>query len=163
MKYQGPPLWSTGQRSWLQIQRSGFNSRRYQIWEVVGLERSPLSLVSTIEELLERKSTGFGLESREYGRWDPSRWPRGNRYSQKLTLISSTSGGRSVGLVRSRTQAKEFSFSFLYQVSWEFVKLCAIIWSAVQRRGGSLFLHKYQIPFWTLIEQRWGHLLALLV
>jgi hypothetical protein len=34
----------------------GLDSRRYQIfWEVVGLERSPLSLVRMIEELLERK------------------------------------------------------------------------------------------------------------
>jgi hypothetical protein len=33
----------------------------------VGLERGPLSLVSSIEELLGRKSSGFGLESREYG------------------------------------------------------------------------------------------------
>jgi hypothetical protein len=33
----------------------------------------PLSLVSTIEELLERKSSGSGLESREYGRKDQSR------------------------------------------------------------------------------------------
>jgi hypothetical protein len=50
------PLWSSGQSSWLQILRSGFDSQRYQIfWEVVGLERGPLSLVSTIEELLERK------------------------------------------------------------------------------------------------------------
>jgi hypothetical protein len=39
----------------------------------VGLERVPLTLVSTIEELLERESSGFGLESREYGRRDPSR------------------------------------------------------------------------------------------
>jgi hypothetical protein len=39
----------------------------------VGLKRGPLSLVSTIEELLERNSGGFGLESREYGRRDPSR------------------------------------------------------------------------------------------
>jgi hypothetical protein len=47
------PLWSSGQSSWLQIQRSGFDSRRYHIsWEVVVLERGPLSLVSTIEELL---------------------------------------------------------------------------------------------------------------
>jgi hypothetical protein len=31
-----------------------FDSRRYQIfWEVVGLERDPLSLVRIIEELLE--------------------------------------------------------------------------------------------------------------
>jgi hypothetical protein len=39
----------------------------------VGLERGPLSLVSTIEELLERKRSGSGLESREYYSRDPSR------------------------------------------------------------------------------------------
>jgi hypothetical protein len=33
----------------------------------VGLERGPLSLVSTTEELLERKSSGSGLENGEYG------------------------------------------------------------------------------------------------
>jgi hypothetical protein len=63
-----PPLWSSGQSSWLQIQRSGLDSRRYQIFrEVVGLERGPLSLVSTIEQLLGRKNSGSGLESRAYG------------------------------------------------------------------------------------------------
>jgi hypothetical protein len=72
-----PPLWSIGHSSWLQIQRSGFDFRQYQIfWEVVGLERGPLSLVITIEELLEWKSSGSCLENREYGRRDPSRWPR---------------------------------------------------------------------------------------
>jgi hypothetical protein len=46
----GPPLWSSGQSFWLQIRRSGFDSRRYQIfWEVVGLERDPLSPVNTTE------------------------------------------------------------------------------------------------------------------
>jgi hypothetical protein len=39
----------------------------------VSLKRGPLSLVSTTEELLERKSSGSGLETREYGRGDPSR------------------------------------------------------------------------------------------
>jgi hypothetical protein len=54
----GQPVLSSGQSSWLQIQRSGFDSRCYQIfWEVVGLERSPLSLVSTTEELLGRESS----------------------------------------------------------------------------------------------------------
>jgi hypothetical protein len=52
----------------------GFDSRHYQISrEILGLERGPLSFVSTTEELLERKSRGFGLENREYGREDPSR------------------------------------------------------------------------------------------
>jgi hypothetical protein len=39
----------------------------------VGLERGPLSLVITIEELVGRKSSGFGLESLQYSRKDPSR------------------------------------------------------------------------------------------
>jgi hypothetical protein len=34
----------------------------------VGLERGPLSLVNTIEQLLGRKSSGSGLENRDYGR-----------------------------------------------------------------------------------------------
>jgi hypothetical protein len=51
-----PPLWSSGQSSWLQFERSGFDSRRCQnFWEVVGLERGPLRLMSTSEKLLERK------------------------------------------------------------------------------------------------------------
>jgi hypothetical protein len=78
-------LWSSGQSSWLQIQRSGFDSRCYQIfWEVVGLKRGPLSLVSITEELLVRNSSGSGLEIREYGRRDSSRWPRGTLYPKKL-------------------------------------------------------------------------------
>jgi hypothetical protein len=52
----------------------GFDSRRYQIFlELVGLERGPLSLVSTTEGLLGRNSSGSGLENREYGRGDPLR------------------------------------------------------------------------------------------
>jgi hypothetical protein len=56
------PVWSSGESSWLQIQRSEFDSRRYQIFgEVVSLKRGPFSLLSTIEELLERKCSGSGL------------------------------------------------------------------------------------------------------
>jgi hypothetical protein len=72
--------WSeaSGLSSWLQIQTSGIDSQRCQIFlvvvvVVVGLEKGPLSLVSTTEELLERKSSGSGLESLEYGRREPSR------------------------------------------------------------------------------------------
>jgi hypothetical protein len=39
--------------------------------EIVGLERGPLGLVSTIEEILGRKSSDFSLETREYSRRDP--------------------------------------------------------------------------------------------
>jgi hypothetical protein len=63
--------------SWLQIQRSRFDSWCCQIfWEVVGLERGPLSLVSAIEELLKRKGSGSGLKNRGYGSRDPPCWPR---------------------------------------------------------------------------------------
>jgi hypothetical protein len=76
---QLPPLWSTGQSIWLQIQRSEFDSRRYWIFcKIVGLERCSLSPVSTIEELFERKMSGSGLESQKYGHRDPWRWPRIN-------------------------------------------------------------------------------------
>jgi hypothetical protein len=65
-----PPLWSSGQSSWLQIRSSGFASLSYQIfWEVMGLERGPLSLKSTIDELSKRKSRVFGLENWDYFRW----------------------------------------------------------------------------------------------
>jgi hypothetical protein len=73
----------------------------------VDLERGPLSLVSTID-LLGRKSIGSGLEIREFGRRDPSRWPRGTLYPRKLALILPTSCGCSVGIVHFWTQATEF-------------------------------------------------------
>jgi hypothetical protein len=43
----------------------GFDSRRYQIFLVVGLERSLLSLVRINEELLESNSSDSGLEGRD--------------------------------------------------------------------------------------------------
>jgi hypothetical protein len=64
--------------------------------------------MSTNEELLRRKSSSSGLESRQYGCRDLSRWPRGTLYPQKLAVTSPKSGGLSVGIVRSRTQATEF-------------------------------------------------------
>jgi hypothetical protein len=70
----------------------------------VGLERGPLSLVSTTEELLDRKvaapvykteNTAVGI--RHADNVAPS-------ISNKLAITSPTSGGRSVGIVRSQTQ-----------------------------------------------------------
>jgi hypothetical protein len=51
-----------------------------------------------------------GLQNREYGRRDPSRWPHDTLYQQKLALTSPTGGGRWIGIVRSRTQATEFFY-----------------------------------------------------
>jgi hypothetical protein len=95
---------------WLQIQRSGFVSRRYQIfWEVVGLERGPLSLVSITEEVLGRKSSGSGIENWDYGRRGSAQLTtRHLSIRRKLALTLPTSGIRSVGIVRSQTQATKF-------------------------------------------------------
>jgi hypothetical protein len=51
----GPPLWSSGQSSWLQIRKHGVRFPALPEIKVVGLERGPLSLVSTTEGLLDRK------------------------------------------------------------------------------------------------------------
>jgi hypothetical protein len=72
--------------------------------------------VSTTEELLA-KSSGSGLENREYGRRDPLRRQRDILYPEKLALTSPKSGGSSVGIVRSRTKAKELLLNGLSIVS----------------------------------------------
>jgi hypothetical protein len=90
------------------------HSQGYQIfWQVVGLERGPLSLVSRIEELHGRNSSGSGLESREYGRGYPLRWPRYALYPQKLALTLPTSGGRLIGIVFLRTKATKFLYTHI--------------------------------------------------
>jgi hypothetical protein len=123
-----------GPSSWLQIQRSGFDSQRYQIsWELVGLERGPLGLMSTIEELLGQNSSGSGLEIREYGRRDPSRWPRDTLYPQNLALTSPTSGEHSVGIVRSRTKAFECC------ILLRFIQL--ILYDTVNRNKVSIYIN----------------------
>jgi hypothetical protein len=55
-----PTLLSSGESSWLQIQRS-----RDGFWELVGLERGPLVFVRITEELLEWKIKGSGLENQD--------------------------------------------------------------------------------------------------
>jgi hypothetical protein len=77
--------------------------------KVVGLERDPLSLVSTTEELLDRKvaapvkkteNTAVGIRHADHAA--PS--------FSKMLAVTSTSGGRSIGIVLSRTQTMEFGF-----------------------------------------------------
>jgi hypothetical protein len=91
----------------------------------MGLERGPLSLVSTTEELLKRKSRGSCLENREYGRRDPPHWPCGTLYPQKLELTSPTSGDRLVGIVRSRTEIMEFIFVLFFSFPQKFSGILA--------------------------------------
>jgi hypothetical protein len=74
----------------------------------VGLERGPLGLVSTTEELLDRKVAAPVLKTEitvlRIRRADYAT----SLYPQKLALTSPTGSGRSVSIVRSRTQATEF-------------------------------------------------------
>jgi hypothetical protein len=80
---------------------AGFDSRHHQKKKLVGLELGPLSLVSTTDEILDRKISGYCLENLEYGRRDPSRWPRGILYPQKLaSLRRQATVARSVLFVR---------------------------------------------------------------
>jgi hypothetical protein len=67
--------------------------------DLVDLERGPLSLASTNEELLERRSGGSGLESQEHGRRDSLRWPLdtlsakvGTNFADKLLLRHQNAG-----------------------------------------------------------------------
>jgi hypothetical protein len=73
-------------------------------------EQGPLRLMRTIEELLEWKSSGSGLENGDNDHGNLLRSPRNTLYRQKLALTSPTSGGCSVGIVRLQTKATEFSF-----------------------------------------------------
>jgi hypothetical protein len=97
MSSSRPPQWSSGQSSSLQIQRSEFNPRPYEIfWEVVGPELGgPLSLVSTIQELLERKRSCSCVEDRDYGGRGSAALTTRHPSIRKSALTSPTSGGRS--------------------------------------------------------------------
>jgi hypothetical protein len=118
------PLWSSCQSSWLHIQRSWFDSRRYQIfWEVVGLERGPLSLVSKIEELLGRNSSGSGPEIGEYDCRDLLRWPRDTLGPQKLALTSPN-----LSEVRSSLQVTQNCFLGRITWGWRFgISFCPLL------------------------------------
>jgi hypothetical protein len=66
--------------------------------------------VRTTEELLEGKVAAAVYKTEINDRGNPLCWARDSLYPQKLALTSPTSGGRSVGIFRSRTKATEFSF-----------------------------------------------------
>jgi hypothetical protein len=76
----------------------------------VGLERGPLSLVRSVEEKKKKKVAVPGLENRDLTAVGTHCTDHVTPlYPQKLALTSPTSGGRSVGIVRSPAKAMEFS------------------------------------------------------
>jgi hypothetical protein len=77
------------------------------------MERGLLSLMSTIEGLLERNNSGSDLENRDYGSGIRRADHATLLYPLKLALTLPTSGGYSVGMVRSRTKAMESSLLLL--------------------------------------------------
>jgi hypothetical protein len=82
----------------------------------VGLERGPISLVSTNEELLGRKSSGSGLEIGEYGCRDLSRSQRGTFYPKKVGINLAVKR-RSLGRYSSLVDFGQFvicKFDFFY-------------------------------------------------
>jgi hypothetical protein len=76
--------------------------------KVVGLERGPLSLLSTTEELLDRQVAGPVYKTENTSVGIRHAYHVAPSISKKLAITSATSGGRSVGIVRSRTQTMEF-------------------------------------------------------
>jgi hypothetical protein len=59
----------------------------------------------------------YKTEINDHG--NPLRSPRDTLYPKKLALTSPTRGGRSVGIVRSRTKAMEFSLVFFMPGHWQ--------------------------------------------
>jgi hypothetical protein len=98
-----------------------------------------------LRSYLDGKSSRSGLESREYGSRNPSRWPRDTLCPQKLELTSPTSGGRSVGIVRSRTEATELKLGLF--ICWEVCR------SLISNMAEALCYKPEGRGF----ETRWGH------
>jgi hypothetical protein len=81
---------------------------------MVGLDQGPLSLVSAIEELLERKSSGPFLETEIMARGDQLRSLCDTFLSTKVATNFAKSGGHSVSIVPSWTQATELVLFLFY-------------------------------------------------
>jgi hypothetical protein len=94
-------------------------------------------------------SISIGYRGREYGHGDPLCWLRDTLHPQMLALTSSTSGGRSVGIVHSRTKAKEFvciGSYILEEILFRQKKSCEELWNMWQRNWISKYTSVWLYP-----------------
>jgi hypothetical protein len=76
----------------------------------VGLERGPLSLLSIIEELLERKSSSFGLEIRDCGCNGSAALTTRHPYIRKSWHESCLQAAVTLGVICLWTQTTDFAY-----------------------------------------------------
>ena len=145
MRKTRPPLWSSGQSFWLQIQWSrvrfpalpdflsssgsgtGFTQPREVNWGATWIKSSG----SGPEK---QRLTAVGIRCADYVT---------PLYPQKLALTSPTGGGRSVGIVRSRTKGTDFFYWLnkllhYYKTQWggSYKKLNLSLSKLWRQRGG---------------------------
>jgi hypothetical protein len=116
----------------------------------VGLERCPLSLVWTTDELLDGNVAAPVLKPEINDRGNPLRWPSDILYLQKLALTS-PSGGRSVGIVHSRTKAAEFSFQLVGGGS-PFLNANAVVSPQIEYSCQICRSRRFKIPYSPIIN-----------
>jgi hypothetical protein len=109
-----------------------FDSRRYQIlWEVMSLNRGPLSLVDITEELLECKNSG--LRSRKSILTAMGSVALTTRHPLSAEVGTNFSKRRrSVGIVRLRTKATELSLFRLVSKCSEIAELLSDLQLLIQ-------------------------------